>query len=43
MKQESYKNVKFGEFELEPKFRILILNFFDFFDIFIESKWGVVS
>ena len=35
------KRFEFGNFELKPKFWILILKDFDFSHILFEIKWGV--
>ena len=42
LNEKSFKNVGFGKFELESKLWLFILKDFDFLDIFIESKWGVI-
>ena len=43
VKEKSFKKFEFGKFELEPGKWLFILRDFDFFDIFIELKWGVLS
>ena len=43
LKAKSFKNFDFEKFELEPGKCLFILKDIDFFDIFIESKWRVLS
>ena len=43
LKWEILKGIEFHKFELNLNFWLFILKDINFFDIFVESKWGVFS